>query len=130
MRKLVATVTAQLNADPKRKKVIPTTAVDALVHRLYLDNVRNIRVVQERKSKGDLVSCFGTVVLVSADHYSTMRRKIEIQRTRRMITRPVMGTLRLRRLSRRMPSNKLSKLTWITKMRIRNCSISVEANGQ
>ncbi|KAA8892570.1 hypothetical protein FN846DRAFT_915219 [Sphaerosporella brunnea] len=54
MRKLVATVTAQLNADLKRKKVIPTTAVDSLVHRLYLDNVGNMRVVQERKSKGDL----------------------------------------------------------------------------
>ncbi|KAA8906178.1 hypothetical protein FN846DRAFT_890267 [Sphaerosporella brunnea] len=53
MRKLVKTVTAQLNADPKRKKVISTTAVDALVHRLCLDNVRNMRVAQERKSKGD-----------------------------------------------------------------------------
>ncbi|KAA8912628.1 hypothetical protein FN846DRAFT_887105 [Sphaerosporella brunnea] len=54
MRNLVNKVTAQLNADPKRKKVIPTTAIDALVHRLCLDNVRNLKVAQERKSKGDL----------------------------------------------------------------------------
>ncbi|KAA8902540.1 hypothetical protein FN846DRAFT_986794 [Sphaerosporella brunnea] len=53
MRRLVNTVTAQLNADPRRKKVIPTAAVDALVHRLCLDNVRNMRVAQEKKSKGD-----------------------------------------------------------------------------
>ncbi|KAA8900052.1 hypothetical protein FN846DRAFT_892244 [Sphaerosporella brunnea] len=53
MRNLVNQVTAQLNADPKRKKVIPTTAVDALVHKLCLDNVRNMRVAQDKRSKGD-----------------------------------------------------------------------------
>ncbi|KAA8894080.1 hypothetical protein FN846DRAFT_895404 [Sphaerosporella brunnea] len=52
MRKLVKKVTTQLNADPRRKKVIPTTAVDALVHKLCLDNVRNMRVAQEKKCKG------------------------------------------------------------------------------
>ncbi|KAA8914047.1 hypothetical protein FN846DRAFT_902335 [Sphaerosporella brunnea] len=53
MRKLVKRVTAQLNADPTRKKVIPAAAVDALVHRLCLDNVRNIKTATEKKSKGD-----------------------------------------------------------------------------
>ncbi|KAA8914402.1 hypothetical protein FN846DRAFT_886018 [Sphaerosporella brunnea] len=52
MRKLVKTVTAQLNTDPKRKKVISTVAVEALVHRLCLDNVRNIKAAKQ-KTMGD-----------------------------------------------------------------------------
>ncbi|KAA8912106.1 hypothetical protein FN846DRAFT_887404 [Sphaerosporella brunnea] len=56
MRKLVKTVTAQLNADPKWKKVISTVAVDALVHSVFLDNVRNMKAAKEKQSNADSVS--------------------------------------------------------------------------
>ncbi|KAA8896331.1 hypothetical protein FN846DRAFT_893358 [Sphaerosporella brunnea] len=76
MGRLVHDVTAALNKDRVKAggtHVLPEEAVDAVIHRMCLDNVRRVRAERKRKSSSSKVS---------ADYVSAMAKLIEEQKPR------------------------------------------------